>query len=120
VQEAIHIVENILLADVFAVHFVCPFQDEIGNAIPRMNSFSVDSSNLVEPCQGGGTLSGWWNPVRVVEPCQGGRTLSGWLNPVRVVEPCQGGGTLSGWWNPVRVVEPCQGGVAPSGWMAPV
>ncbi|MHC1707786.1 MAG: hypothetical protein AB9842_09715 [Bacteroidales bacterium] len=50
------------------------------------------------PCQGGWTLSGWVDPVRVMDPvrvggpCQGGWTLSWWVDPVRVGGPCQGGG----------------------------
>ena len=57
----------------------------------------------IEPRQGGGTLSGWRDPVGVGGPRQGGETLSGWGDPVRVEEPRQGGGTPSGWGDPVRV-----------------
>ncbi|MHC1706273.1 MAG: hypothetical protein AB9842_01995 [Bacteroidales bacterium] len=56
----------------------------------------MDPVRVGGPCQGGWTLSGWVDPVRVMDPVRV-------VDPVRVGGPCQGGWTLSGWVDPVRV-----------------
>ncbi len=47
------------------------------------------------PRRGGGTPSGWRDPVG--GPRRGGGTPSGWRDPVGVGGPRRGGGTPSGW-----------------------